>query len=105
VRRVASLLTIPLFAPLAPVHCFKQRFENFQLLDSGFLFVICHLSCASPAIGYLRSALRSDNDYGNWDRKKVGSRTAMFTSTGASIVRTRHSQFMKSDALAALCNH
>ena len=38
-------------------------------------------------------------------QKKVGSRTAMFTWTGASILRTRHSQFIKSDALAALCNH
>jgi hypothetical protein len=38
-------------------------------------------------------------------QKKVGSRTAMFTSTGTSIVRTRHSQFIKSDAPAALCNH
>jgi len=47
----------------------------------------------------------SDNDYGNWDRKKAGSRIAMFTWTRVSIVRTRHSQFIKSDASAALRNH
>ena len=54
-------------------------------------FAICHARYRLSAIGYLRSALRSDNDYGNWDRKKVGSRSVMFTWTGTSICA--HSPF------------
>jgi hypothetical protein len=59
------------------VRSFFLRDQPFRVPPSAcrvpyFFSVICHALRCRTRISYL------DNDYGNWDRKRRGARTAMF---------------------------